>query len=630
MSESLPGADLMVGDHLNWDLDRLCPGFSGDRAQAGVATTVREFARIAEGLRARTGDEEPDLDAVTALLVDLERADALRTDFWMLVYCVESDDSGDPKLARLHPLRDELDDARAAAVDVSGRLLEVLSPDHFRALIDHPDLSHTGGFLRELREAWRHRMTEAEESLASELGHDGIDAWKRLYTQIAADLSFLMPAEADDDRRAPTQQVPMSQQYSLLSHHDPAIRRSAFERGNRAWKSVEIPVAACLNAISGSRLTLWRRRGYRDFADAVADEHRVQRSTIDTMLDVIFENRGLGQEYLITKARLSGVTRLGIYDRYHSLAPVDAVDAAPIPLAEALDLILESFETHHPPLAHFARRECATGGVETEVRPGKAALGFQAEFPASATTAVSVTYGGTFNDVAMVAHELGHAYHAHVLQRGRYWASRPSSALCESVALAAEGFVRHHVLDRDSSDTATRIHILSALMNAAVNYTLRIPRDHEFEMALYAGRSRSEYSVAELTSLMAGRYRHWFGDALAGDSDASNEMRPDGLDEMHWASGRYFYFERPFANVGYMLGFLIGRAIAARARRQGPAFGETFERFLELSGRLTTEEAVRAAWDLDLRDHEFWQSAFDDLRESLDEFETVANRRFGP
>src|SRR5699024_8058533 len=66
-------------------------------------------------------------------------------------------------------------------------------------------------------------------------------------------------------------------------------------------------------------------------------------------------------------------------------------------------------------MASFAKMAFEKRWIEAENRPGKRPGGFCTSFPDSEQTRIFMTYSGTSSNIATLAHELGHAYHQHVM-----------------------------------------------------------------------------------------------------------------------------------------------------------------------------------------------------------------------
>lgn len=73
----------------------------------------------------------------------------------------------------------------------------------------------------------------------------------------------------------------MSLKRSLTENPDAAVRKAALENSNKAWAEVEDICAASLNAIAGTRLTLYKRRSIPHFLDQPLFESAISQKTLE-------------------------------------------------------------------------------------------------------------------------------------------------------------------------------------------------------------------------------------------------------------------------------------------------------------------------------------------------------------
>ena len=610
----------------HWNLREIA-ALPGDQSISQYAQALildcAEVACRAEALRnAESSPERPEL---VALLLDFEQLEARYHQVASYVFCLVAEHADGEGVGEAQNL---LARVRRMVVPVRQQvqsLLQSLSEESFQALTESPEVRTAGYHLRRERREARLRMSEAEEALAIELEESGLGAWTRLYNAINGRLAFSM--RRTDGELAST---PLSELYSLLSQPDPDIRKEAFLNSARVRRENEVAFAGCLNGIAGARLTLWKRRGYGHFLDVPTQDAGMNRETVEQMMEVVESNRETARSWLKLKAELLGFERLGIYDRS---APLPVPESSPRTLQDAMNMILAGFSRAHEPLAGFASSAFDSGRVETGVGDGKFTLGFCASFPRSRRSAVFLPYKGTYNDLSCLAHELGHAYHNQIMSANRYWERQATAPMAETAALVAEAMVRNHLLDHSEVSPTLKYLVLGIQLDTVVNYLLRIPRDYEFEKALYTEREDGELSLSRLKELMAVGYRKWFGDALAGDSPDSTSNRADQLDEMAWSAIPHFYMANaPFYNFPYIVGYLLAAGIADRFAREEQGFQQGYDQFLQLTGRASVEESVLEGLGIDLCRPDFWQETIDGfgdrlremkrLREDLDPAET--------
>ena len=122
--------------------------------------------------------------------------------------------------------------------------------DHSQEVAEHV------GPLRRLAARADHQMAESEEHLAAELAPSGSTAWGRLH----ADLTSQLTTEVMLSDGVET--MPMPAVRGLATDGDPAVRRAGYDAELRAWPTIEVPIAAALNAIKGEATVLNRRRSW--------------------------------------------------------------------------------------------------------------------------------------------------------------------------------------------------------------------------------------------------------------------------------------------------------------------------------------------------------------------------------
>lgn len=460
--------------------------------------------------------------------------------------------------------------------------------------------------LNQLRLEAGHQMSRAEETLAADLAVDGFHSWNRLYDTLTGKMDF--PMAWPDGR---VERLPMARWRALMSGPVPEVRRAAFEGGNRAWESTADTLAAALNAIAGTRLTLCSRRRLPDFLEPAFERNAVSRETIETMFGVIAENRGLPRRILRLGARLQGVPALPWCDLE---APRVSGDKAVLGWDEALGMVGASFGALYPGLNDYAAGIVSRGWIESEKRPNKRPGGFCTGSVLTREERIYMTFDGTMHDVTTLAHEIGHAWHSHLLGGLRPCAQAYPMTLAETASTFAELVLSHGLLADPALAPERRLYLLDQATNHTPAYLLNIPMRYEFERRFHEERRSGVVPVSRLCELMVLTQREVYGDSLAAGSE----------DPWFWASKLHFYFtETSFYNFPYTFGFLLSQALFGEFLRTGPDFLPRYESFLRLTGSATCEEVARRSLDRDIRDPAFWRDALAGIELRVREFEAA-------
>jgi oligoendopeptidase F len=451
-------------------------------------------------------------------------------------------------------------------------------------------------------------MAPELEDLAADLDTTGLSAWSRLYDRVSGTLEFELAVPGREPRR-----VPVALVRSLLEDAAPAVRRAALLGSNAAWERVGDVAASCLNAISGTRLLLYRRQGVPHFLDPALFDSAISRRTLDALLDAVRGRGELARAYLHRKAQiLFGTRTLGFQDL---LAPLPLEGLGRVPWPEARERVLRAFARFHPELESFARRAFDGRWIDWEPRPGKRPGGFCSSSPVIRESRVFLTYGGAPGDVSTLAHELGHAFHAFAMRDLRPFALRYPMTLAETASTFAERLLADARLAEPGLPAAERLALLDGRMQDAATFLLNIPMRLHFETALYEERARGELSPRRLGELMREAQRAWYGDTIAEEE----------LDPWFWASKLHFYIAGlSFYNFPYTFGFLFSLGLYARAREQGSAFLPRYVELLRRTGRMSAEDVARSSLGVDLGEPVFWNASLDLVAEDARAFEEAA------
>jgi oligoendopeptidase F len=521
--------------------------------------------------------------------------------------CLGAADATNEDIQREQALADQ----RYASLEKCDTLLrQALRPiddPTFDALKALPALDGVGWMLDQARADARFTMPDQLELLAADLGVTGIHAWGNLYQQLTGTLTFTL-APADQDPK----EVPFAWTRSLLEDPSPEVRRAALRGANAAIEARKETFTAALNAISGTRLTLYKWRGVPHYLDVALRESSITQKTLDAMMGAIEQRKDLPQRYLLHKAALMGKDRLGFQDL---MAPLPlARQRDPLPWADAERWISTAFHQYHPDLGAFADRAFSQRWIDAEPRPGKRPGGFCTSSKALNQSRIFMTYRGTLGDVQTLAHELGHAFHNWAMNDLRPLRRRYPMTLAETASTFAENVLTDHLLSTHADDPTTTAQILDTRLEAASAFLLNIPMRYDFERALYDARAAGEVSTSQMQAMMTTAQQRWFGPCLD----------PDAFDPWFWASKLHFYITYvSFYNFPYAFGYLFSNGVFARAKAAGPSFFPTYVKLLRETGDGMAEAVARRVLDIDLEDTAFWLSSIDLVAQDLTRFEAL-------
>ena len=585
---------------MNWDLSSYFPGFPSEeyeRFKRDLSGEIKSLGERAAGLDPLRPEN---LSAWKDVFLETEKLVSRYSHVSSYVGCLAAADSN-----REDYLGEE------AAVSLLGAELEKLEVQLKRALRDAddelfsefvslPGLASASYYLGRVKETARRAMSAPEEILAADLGVDGISAWGRLYDTVSSKMTFEM---AYPDGTVKT--LPMSQRRSLMENPKREVRKAAFSGGNAAWEALVDVAAAAVNAISGTRRTLYRHREIDHFLEVALFDAAVSKETIDAMMEAIRENVEIPRSVLRLKAETLGLSAVSWYDLG---APMDFGDEETTGWERARSMVGNSFSSAYPGLGEFFAEVCAGRWIDWEVRKGKRPGGFCTGSLLTGESRIFMTYNGALGDVLTLAHEAGHAFHSHVMRDIRPYGRFYPMTLAETASTFGEMLLAEGLLRDPATSARDKARVRDAEVNHGAIYLLDIPVRYEFEKKLYEERGEGELSVGRLKELMVETQREVFGDVLCE------------CDPLFWASKLHFYITGvSFYNFPYTFGYLLSRALFGKFLRGGEEFLPAYEEFLRLTGSDDAEGAVKRSLGDDITKKDFWRDAILTLSGPLEE-----------
>lgn len=591
----------------DWDMSTYFSEIGSKEYQDFVATLRSDIDALGASLQAADPLNHESTNAWSTLLCRLEEIGAKNCHLVSYYDCMSSADALDETIKR-DSAAHAATGAKVDTLFVAARAALGKSTDSiFADLLSSPALDGAEHFLSRLRAEAKCSMTEGLESLSAELGVNGLSAWGRLYDQLSGTLRFELKVEG----RA-SEHHPIAMTRTLLEDADPKVRKAAFDGSAVAWESQSDSIAAAINAISGTRLSLYARRGVEHFLQPALFDAAIERSTLDCMFDVVRSRQSIPQEYLKHKASLLGMERLRFCDL---MAPLPTEEQDRITWQQGVDQIQAAFSGAYPGLAAMTSKAIEERWVDHSPRSGKRPGGFCSTSPITKQSRIFMTYNGAMGDVQTLAHELGHTHHSYLMRDMRPWAVEYPMTLAETASTFGESLVTHAALSAEGTDKATRRRILDQRLQDSAGFMLNIPMRFDFESELYTRRADGEQSVSALKEMMLDAQRKNYG----------NSLDPAHLDPWFWASKLHFYItELSFYNFPYTFGYLFSMGIFARFLAEGPDFLSCYETLLKQTGSATAEKVALSSLGVEIGKPEFWNASIDLIAADLAEFKELA------
>ena len=417
-----------------------------------------------------------------------------------------------------------------------------------------------------------------QEKLAEKLSINGLYGWGHLYDALIA--SVIIPFQGKP--------LSFGQIENKLDEPDRPLRLLAFTAIEHAFDEKKSLFARTLNHLGGFRLQNDQDRGY-SYLQEPLERNRMGAKTLSTMWGVINANKQPLFDYLAYKASKMNLKKLSWSDLE---APLHPTESKKIPLEEGMRLILKHFRTFSPDMADFAEQAFKNHWIETEDRPKKRPGGFCTDFPLSKETRIFMTYGGSYTNLLTLAHELGHAYHSHVIfdlpemdQDYRMSVAETASTMAEMILISGS--------IQEATSPEVKLALLDEKIQRSITYLLNIHARFLFETSFYEERARGYVLPERLSELM-----------LAAQQEAF-ENNLETYHPLFWATKMHFFFpDAAFYNFPYTVGYLLSLGIYDTLK--DPA---AYRNLLRDTGRMSVEDLIEKHLGYDLKEPPFWEKA---------------------
>lgn len=474
--------------------------------------------------------------------------------------------------------------------------------DFFSAYLDDPRTRELTYQLTKERKELDYLLNVNEEVLLTGFRQDGISAWGKLYKDISGSLKVNIDGKL----------VGLATANNYYSHPDRTIREKAFRGINEGWKQNEISACAILNSING-----WRNEDYKirstkkplHYLEKSCLTNAITRETLDTLMQVTYDKRAVGQEILSIMASELKIDKLGPWDL---MAPnPTATSAEKTSYPEAIAIIKEAFNEVNPAMADFAQMMMDKKWIDCADTENRSQGAYCTGFANVREPRVFITFDGSMKNVITLAHEIGHAYHSWVMRDLPYSETHYSMSLAETASIFAETTVRDYLLKTSKSKDELKA-ILWQEIQSAQSLMINIPSRFEFEKRFVELRMKKNVTVPETKELMVESQKYWYENTLTE------------YDDMFWASKLHFSISGlSFYNYPYLFGYLFSMGIYAKKESLGAGFHAKYVDLLRDTGRMSAEELVMKHFNEDISKKEFWLRSIRIVEDSVAKYKNL-------
>ncbi len=443
-------------------------------------------------------------------------------------------------------------------------------------------------------------LSEPEEKVINIKDVTGVNALNMLYDSITNRYAFKIEMDGEE------KELTRGELTALVREPDPDIRAKAYQTLFDVYEG-DAPI---LGQIYQTIVRDWRNenmnlRGFdspisvRNLVNDIPDE------IVETLLDVTRQNTEHFHRFFRLKAERIGMDKLRRYDIY---APVEKAEKK-YDFSDAAEIVMESFLEFEPRFADMAKQIFDRGHVDSEIRKGKMSGAFCATITPDLTPWVLLNYQGRPDDVATMAHELGHGIHSLMAQEHTAFTQHACLPLAETASTFGEMMLVDKLLAHETNE-AVRRDLLFRQMDDAFATILRQNYFSMFEKTAHEMIAKGA-QVNDLAEAYIENLHDQFGDSV----DIPEEFR------WEWVMIPHFYGV-PFYVYAYAFGQLLVLALYKQYQVEGDAFKPRYLQILEAGGSIAPVKLLQNA-GIDVTTADFWQGGYDMIGDMVSALEKL-------
>ena len=456
-------------------------------------------------------------------------------------------------------------------------------------------------WLKQIRNFKEYTLSEAEEKVINLKDITGSSALNTLYDTITNRYTFKLVVEGEEKELT---------RGELMVHarsSDPDLRQRAYSELYRVYGNDSLILGQIYQAIVrdwyNENMTM---RGMKEPISVRNLINDIPDGVIDPFFDVARKNTGVFQRFFKLKAKLIGVDKLRRCDIYAPIAESDKT----YDYETAYQMVMDSFEAFSPKFKKLANRVFRDDHIDAEVRKGKMGGAFCASVWPELTPWVLLNYQGKADDVATMAHELGHAIHAMMAEEHTVFTFHSCLPLAETASTFGEMMLIDRILANETDEEVRRDLLFKQVDD---NYAT-IMRQMYFAIFERTAHEmiHNNASVDDLAKAYLENLEEMFGDSV----EVTEEFK------WEWISIPHIY-GTPFYVYAYAFGQLLVLSLYQQFKAEGEAFKPRYMKILSTGGSKAPAELLKEA-GIDISDAAFWQGGYDVLDNLVKQLEELA------
>lgn len=459
-------------------------------------------------------------------------------------------------------------------------------------------------YLENIQKSAKHMLSDKEEMLYAKLQMVASDSWGDLQSKLTSNIKIKV--EGIDD------ELPLSSVRNLAYDNNPEIRKNAYEAELKAYKQIDEAVAMGLNNIKREANIMANMRGYKSILDMSVKQSNMTKKTLDAMISAIKQELPKFRKYYKLKAKALGYKKgLPFYEIF---APMGKLTKT-YTYNEAKEEVLSVYKSFSDSLYNMGKRAFEENWIDVLPHEGKVGGAFCSNQQQIKESRVLTNFTGQLSDIQTLAHELGHAYHGHVISENKPLNWGYPMPLAETASILCQTMMSKKLI-AEFSDPFEKLTVVENSLQEDTQCVVDILSRFLFENKVCNTPIDTPLSSNDMCNLMIEAQKESYGNGL----DQDNLHPYMWLCKSHYYNASYNFYNWPYA-----FGLLYGRGLYALYQINKEEFVKNYDQMLRNTGMMSVE-AVAKGMNIDVTKKEFWLLSLKSIEEDIDLFEDLLKK----
>lgn len=482
-----------------------------------------------------------------------------------------------------------------------------IAPLKMRFFLKDESLASYKYFISDILRTKPHTLSKEIEEILAQTAPLAANP-EDIYNMLEKDIKF--PSIKDESG----EEVPLTVSNFVphLESENREVRKQAFESYYGTLAEYQDTLAQTLSGKVKANNMYAKVRKYDSAMRASLDPNDVPVKVYDQLIDTVNRYLPLLHRYIELKKKMLGVDELHMYDIY---TPIVQADNRYIPYDQAQQMVLDGLKPLGEEYGKLLEESFTGGWIDVYPTEGKTSGAYQ--WGAYDTHPyILLNYEGTKDDVATIAHELGHAMQSYYTNKKQPYITSNYPIFTAEVASTMNEHLLWESEYKNAKTKEERMYLLNQRLENFRSTLFRQTQFAEFEKAIHEMDQKGESLNAEaLKALYKEINEKYYGPAMISDEGIA----------MEWARIPHFYYN--FYVYQYSTSFAASTALAKQILEQGQPAVERVRDQLLAAGNSNDPISILKAAGVDMSTAKPIEETMIVFEQTLNELERLLNEK---